>query len=476
MTIDLNQGIIAAPGEKYRLAPASTISPPRKDAPNPQQGMADPATSLGANTAATISNTACTSPLTVTSLEAAGAAGTAAASKATGIPQVVPQVVPVVPQPECIVPAIDVETMLSGPMAELGLDSAHPAATVLHLPRPAEEKKRTPPTEHDNRKLFVGGLPTDVTDHGFLDFFQQFGGVIDSVVMVDRVTKRSRGFGFVTFATEDAANSLLTAIPGKTGYVLINGKQCEVKASTPKVDDGTSKHNHHGAPGMWRTNPPHDSRGYSSRRSSHGAYALGSKPMHHNHQPRGEKQFYIDQEFNGEIDGRNFDEVYPRQMPQMNAGYQPANVYGRNFTASNPPIYQQNYQNVYSGAPPNGYTSAGAVPPSWEASYPGAPSQGYGQYPSNAASENNRYYDPYAAQQLYPNPNHFSSQYNSNSVNQTAVMGQTGYANYNSYFVGKDEDSPIPQGINSGGGFESYQASYPIEGDYNQGDSAEQYE
>ncbi len=41
-----------------------------------------------------------------------------------------------------------------------------------------------------------------VTDHGFLDFFQQFGGVIDSVVMVDRVTKRSRGFGFVTFATE----------------------------------------------------------------------------------------------------------------------------------------------------------------------------------------------------------------------------------------------------------------------------------
>lgn len=39
----------------------------------------------------------------------------------------------------------------------------------------------------------------------FLEFFQQFGQVVDSVVMVDRLTKRSRGFGFVTFATEVCA-------------------------------------------------------------------------------------------------------------------------------------------------------------------------------------------------------------------------------------------------------------------------------
>lgn len=41
-----------------------------------------------------------------------------------------------------------------------------------------------------------------VTDRGFLEFFEQFGEVMDSVVMVDRVTKRSRGFGFVTFSDE----------------------------------------------------------------------------------------------------------------------------------------------------------------------------------------------------------------------------------------------------------------------------------
>jgi RNA recognition motif-containing protein len=41
-----------------------------------------------------------------------------------------------------------------------------------------------------------------VTEAEFLLFFEQFGEVIDSVVMIDRVTKRSRGFGFVTFAKE----------------------------------------------------------------------------------------------------------------------------------------------------------------------------------------------------------------------------------------------------------------------------------
>ena len=41
-----------------------------------------------------------------------------------------------------------------------------------------------------------------VTDEEFLDYFQKFGEVIDSVVMTDRVTRRSRGFGFVTFASE----------------------------------------------------------------------------------------------------------------------------------------------------------------------------------------------------------------------------------------------------------------------------------
>ncbi|KAL7503114.1 hypothetical protein ACHAXN_000959 [Cyclotella atomus] len=94
---------------------------------------------------------------------------------------------------------------------------------------------RIPANKHDNRKLFVGGLPNEVTDESFLRFFEQYGPVVDSVVLLDRRTKRSRGFGFVTFRDEDIALSLLNVIPGRTGRVAMMGKMCEIKASEPKT-------------------------------------------------------------------------------------------------------------------------------------------------------------------------------------------------------------------------------------------------
>jgi len=177
MTADFQPAIVAATGEKLtsqhvgvrvvrtnkESAPTSPSRTSKVDVPNPQQGMADPsAASVSANTAATANNTACTSPLTITSMEAA--AGPAAA-RGNGVPQVVSQVVPVaLSEPSSVVPN-NVESMLIAPMAKLGL-IATPAPA--HGPPPSlsgvDDKKmsrRTAPTEHDNRKLFVGGLPTD---------------------------------------------------------------------------------------------------------------------------------------------------------------------------------------------------------------------------------------------------------------------------------------------------------------------------
>mmetsp|Transcript_28113 Transcript_28113/g.51203 ORF Transcript_28113/g.51203 Transcript_28113/m.51203 type:complete len:342 (-) Transcript_28113:780-1805(-) len=97
-------------------------------------------------------------------------------------------------------------------------------------------------TKRDSRKLFVGGLPGHVNLQEFHAFFEQFGTVIDSVVMMDRETKRSRGFGFVTFQDEAVAKNVLsmghdeeTDEDGpRKGKVLILGKECEVKAAEPK--------------------------------------------------------------------------------------------------------------------------------------------------------------------------------------------------------------------------------------------------
>jgi len=48
-------------------------------------------------------------------------------------------------------------------------------------------------------KIFVGGLAPSVTEEEFKKYFSNFGTVTDAVVMIDRKTSRSRGFGFITF-------------------------------------------------------------------------------------------------------------------------------------------------------------------------------------------------------------------------------------------------------------------------------------
>lgn len=66
-----------------------------------------------------------------------------------------------------------------------------------------------PPSRNEAKKLFVGGLHADVDDKEFCATFGKFGNVVDGIVMVDRVTQRSRGFGFVTFDSEEAVRAVL---------------------------------------------------------------------------------------------------------------------------------------------------------------------------------------------------------------------------------------------------------------------------
>ncbi|KAF9051679.1 hypothetical protein BJ165DRAFT_1341171 [Panaeolus papilionaceus] len=61
-------------------------------------------------------------------------------------------------------------------------------------------KRAIPRQEHQRAtKLFIGGLAGSVTSESMREFFSQFGKVIDSTVMLDRETGRSKGFGFVSF-------------------------------------------------------------------------------------------------------------------------------------------------------------------------------------------------------------------------------------------------------------------------------------
>lgn len=71
-----------------------------------------------------------------------------------------------------------------------------------------------------NRKLFVRGLAWATTDEGLKQAFSEYGEIAEGGIAVDRMTGKSRGFGFVTFQTASAAQAALRE-PNK----VIDGRQ-----------------------------------------------------------------------------------------------------------------------------------------------------------------------------------------------------------------------------------------------------------
>ncbi|CAN6899451.1 unnamed protein product [Brassica oleracea] len=80
-----------------------------------------------------------------------------------------------------------------------------------------------------SKKIFVGGLASSVTEAEFKKYFAQFGTIIDLVVMYDHKTQRPRGFGFVTYDSEEAVDKVL-----QRKFHEFDGKMVEVKVAVPK--------------------------------------------------------------------------------------------------------------------------------------------------------------------------------------------------------------------------------------------------
>ncbi|EAW09452.1 RNA recognition motif domain-containing protein [Aspergillus clavatus NRRL 1] len=61
-------------------------------------------------------------------------------------------------------------------------------------------------------KLFIGGLAWHTTDDALRQGFEQFGQVEEAIVVKDRDTNRSRGFGFVRFSSDSDADKAMDAM------------------------------------------------------------------------------------------------------------------------------------------------------------------------------------------------------------------------------------------------------------------------
>jgi len=85
-----------------------------------------------------------------------------------------------------------------------------------------------------SKKLFVGSLAWATTDDGLREAFARFGEVTDAKVITDRETGRSRGFGFVTFADDAAADDAIAAMNGST----LDGRTLNVDEAQDKRGGG----------------------------------------------------------------------------------------------------------------------------------------------------------------------------------------------------------------------------------------------
>ncbi|XP_050443369.1 heterogeneous nuclear ribonucleoprotein 27C-like isoform X2 [Adelges cooleyi] len=207
-------------------------------------------------------------------------------------------------------------------------------------PRTLQKPKRS----SSYPKVFLGGLPSNVTETDLRTFFSRYGKVMEVVIMYDQEKKKSRGFGFLSFEDDDAVDRCVAE-----HFVNLSGKQVEIKKAEPR---DSNKMNDVGA-NQWGMN--------QNNHLAMGGMGMGG--------PGGQ--------MGGPMGGMG-----PMGPGSMMQGYQggwnstPQSQYPGYGTPSGPGGFQG------WGAPP-GPQGQGMAPPTWGSNYP--PQQpGYGSYAPQA--------------------------------------------------------------------------------------------
>src|SRR6478736_7851786 len=83
-----------------------------------------------------------------------------------------------------------------------------------------------------NNKLFVGNLSFNTTENDLQDAFAAHGTVVEANLMMDRVSGRPRGFGFVTMGSPEEAQKAIDALNGKE----LDGRALTVNIARPREE------------------------------------------------------------------------------------------------------------------------------------------------------------------------------------------------------------------------------------------------
>ena len=87
-------------------------------------------------------------------------------------------------------------------------------------------------TNHIFMNLYIGNIPYSISESELTQLFAAFGEVTSINIVKDKMTNRSKGFGFVDMPDSAAANAAINELNGKE----INGRKMIVNEARPKTD------------------------------------------------------------------------------------------------------------------------------------------------------------------------------------------------------------------------------------------------
>uniref|UniRef100_A0A8C1KA48 RNA-binding protein Musashi homolog 2 n=1 Tax=Cyprinus carpio TaxID=7962 RepID=A0A8C1KA48_CYPCA len=96
-------------------------------------------------------------------------------------------------------------------------------------------------SQHDPGKMFIGGLSWQTSPDSLKDYFSKFGEIRECMVMRDPTTKRSRGFGFITFADVSSVDKVLAQPHHELDSKTIDPKVAFPRRAQPKMVTRTKK-------------------------------------------------------------------------------------------------------------------------------------------------------------------------------------------------------------------------------------------
>ncbi|XP_057982520.1 uncharacterized protein LOC131167693 [Malania oleifera] len=87
-----------------------------------------------------------------------------------------------------------------------------------------------PSKDFKTKKIFVGGIPSTLSEDELKNFFSKYGKIVEHEIIRDHATNRSRGFGFIIFDSEEVVDELLV----NGNMIEMAGTQVEIKKAEPK--------------------------------------------------------------------------------------------------------------------------------------------------------------------------------------------------------------------------------------------------